>query len=636
MPKDSLPSSLPHLGRRSFLGVVGGFGAVMAVEPFYFATPAEAGRKRKPARWSDRKTWGGKLPGPNQVAVISKPVLLDVNAKIGGVVIKPNGRLIFDPSKRITLRSAGNVEVRGRLVMRPSSPGKTHRLVFVDVDESRFVGGGMKVLPTDVGLWVVGRGVLDLVGAKKRAWTRAATSIATGAKTIRLKDDPAGWRVGDELAITPTVSPANEDHHVAYDYATVTAIHGRRVTLSKRTTFAHPTIAVGGGKTVSPEVLNLSRTVRVEGTSSGRSHVLIHSSRQQNLRHILLRHMGPRRLVDSKNTEGVPGRYGLHFHHVGHAAHGTNIKSVVVRDCGNHSFVGHESHGLSFRDCISHDTSDDAYWYDFAFDGTSYPKSDDILYENCVASLVQAATRTAVHGFLLGVGERNEARNCVAVGVRGNRSGDSTGFGWPESRSRLPGPWTFTDCITHNSQAHGIVVWQNNNSRHVIKQFTGYHNSGAGIRHGAYTNSYHYESSILYGNLQCAVEMVANSKQQPRILFADLLCDAAGLSDHAVVVSAHQAAAQAPAEFRRCMIRGHRKAGFGFVKRQPCSIPDSVDIVDCVVQGNEFWLDDATIQENSRIRVQDSNQAILLKRADQSGEFVPEWNARIERIDRFA
>jgi hypothetical protein len=67
------------------------------------------------------------------------------------------------------LESAGNVIIRGRLVMQPASPEVEHRLIFAGAREASFAGGGMEVLGSDVGLWVMDGGVLDVAGTPPRS-----------------------------------------------------------------------------------------------------------------------------------------------------------------------------------------------------------------------------------------------------------------------------------------------------------------------------------------------------------------------------------------------------------------------------------------------------------------------------------
>jgi hypothetical protein len=593
-------------------------------------------------RWSDPASWSRGVPGPGQTATVTRTILLDVDARVAGVTIMPGGRLVFDPRASRRLESSGNVIVRGRLELRPASAAVSHLLVFTGVRERGFAGGGMDVLARDVGLWVMGAGRLALAGAARRAWTRAAGSVAAGATRLTLREDPTGWRPGDELVITPTLAPDNEASSTAYDTATVRAVGGRTVTLDRPLRFAHPAVDVGAdagtGRTQTAEVLNLTRNVRVEGTPRHRAHIFIRSSRPQSLAGVAIRHMGPRKPAEGY-TGLVLGRYGLHFHMSGDGSRGSLVDGVVIRDTGSHAFVPHLSNGITFRDCISHNTFEDAYWWDGAPDTrTPGSPSHDILYERCVASMVQndpAFRGYTLTGVVLGRGDGNVARGCVAVGVQGTVS--AAGFSWPEGSE---GVWRFEDCVAHNNGNHGIFTWQNTARLHVITRFTGYHNGGAGISHGAYNNRYTYRDSSLYGNRSGAVLLHADSwgGAQSPLQFVNLACDAAGQSDYLVMAPRHNGDVESPPpRFVGCSFAGAGKAAFGWLYHgeDGPSSDEVVDILDCRFAGNEFSLG-AHIGADSRIRVRDrTHGSIILRRADGPGTLVPRWNARVEQNPGF-
>src|SRR5690606_14088009 len=133
------------------------------------------------ALWSDPATWGGTVPGEADVVVIDKPITLDVDARVAGVRIGTGGELTFDPAQSRTLESTGNVEVSGVLRARPDRADVVHRLGFLGIDESLFVGDHtMAPYETDVGVWVLAGGVLDLQGTRKRAWAHLAGSADAG------------------------------------------------------------------------------------------------------------------------------------------------------------------------------------------------------------------------------------------------------------------------------------------------------------------------------------------------------------------------------------------------------------------------------------------------------------------------
>jgi hypothetical protein len=627
-------SSIPEAGyltRRRFLRLVGLglMGAVIA--PRLPVASARKKKRRRLKRWSDPDTWRGRrVPRPGDVAVVRGKVLLDRNVRVAGVVIRPGSVLIFDRRKNGTLEITGNVVVYGKLVMRPRNPSLIHRLLFTGANEARFVGGGMSVLGSDVGLWVMEHGQLNVLGSSKLAWTRTTDSVAAGATSIELQEDPVGWAVGDEIALTPTASPAIEGHATRYDEATIAAISGRTIQLSQATAFAHPAVELAPGNRLTAEVLNLSRNVRIEGSPRGRAHVFIHAMHPQTVQNVAIRYVGPRQPSSDGHTDPVLGRYGLHFHHCEDGSRGSLVSGVVVRDCGAHAFVPHMSHGITFTDCISHNTFEEAYWYDPALrEGKTIPPStNDAVYERCVASLVRSDPSNVpqLSGFFLGTGTGNAARQCLAVGVQGAKT--ASGFIWPKASE--DGAWIFEDCLAHNNAANGIFAYQNSSLTHVISRFRAYHNGHAGIEHGAYKNRFLYEDSTLYGNLEAAVVIHALSDPAPHIRLIRLLCDGGGLSDHAVVMTRHFIEGE-PVEITGCTFRGYKKAAFACTFNENTQ-PDRAVLTDCTFEGNEFWLE-SNIHAGTDILVRDAVLGnITLRRIDQPGVLHPEWNASVSPI----
>lgn len=370
-----------------------------------------------------------------------------------------------------TVETPRNVIVRGTLRMRPGA-----RLRFVGVDESSFVGGGMDPLDSDVGLWVMDAGVLDIQGSARAGWNRTGT-------------DPS-WRSGDEILVAPVSGFGS-------DLAFSPFVPGSPVPQVRSCPPA--------------EVMNLTRDVVIEGTPTGRSHIFIHSTAPQVIKHCLIRNMGP---------TGKLGRYPLHFHHCGDGSRGSVVEGVVVRDCGNHAFVPHASYGITFRDCVAYNVMRHAYWWDPPprWDDPSN-NSHDIRYEHCLAAKIipwieaGGGDKFRLSGFFLGLGSGNACVDCAAVAVGGYA--DTSGFQWPESGS---GRWLFEDCVAHNNANDGIFVWDNNGTGHVITRFTAYRNGDNGIQHGAYVNEYVYRDCVLVENRNRGILCQADSATAPEAL----------------------------------------------------------------------------------------------------------------------
>ncbi len=613
----------PILSRRSVLKFAGATSVALiagsCVEDH--SAPASAGTGR-----GDPVALGPEPPDPNDIVAITEEVVLRTDLRVAGVVVEPTGHLIFDPNTSVTLESSGNIVVRGRLTVRADDPAVNHRIAFPQVSEEAFVGGGLYVLDSDVGLWVVDDGSMDLAGAARLPWTLAVGDVRAGDDAIEVRDDPAGWQVGDEIVLTPTTPPTTEGHAEAFDVRTIASIDGRTIGLADPVTHDHPAIASTRETFPPAEVLNLTRNVRIEGTPEGRAHVFIRSNSPQSIRHVQIRHVGPRRPA-ADATEPVLGRYGLHFHMSHEGSRGSLVEGVVVRECGNHAFVPHMSHGITVRDCVAHDVTEDAYWWD------PIDTTDDLLLERCVASLVRSdppGRGYALSGFLLGTGRTNVARNCVAVGVQGNST--AGGFTWP-ARPVLAGkyPWTFEDCAAHNNRVLGAYVWQNTITPQEVVGFMAYHNGGSGILHGAYRNPYLYRDCVLYANGVSELEVLAQASEASTesVTFDRLVFDGNDLHDFAVTTGHHAVEAVKPVRFEGCEFRGYLRAGFAVDPARDGGQPDWFELVDCTYEGNEFWVDSAA-HPDARIQVSDAEHgSITLRRFDQPGTPVPAWNASV-------
>ena len=330
--------------------------------------------------------------------------------------------------------------------------------------------------------------MLDAHGTPKTAWTNLTGAANAGDSTINV-DAAAGWRVGDEVVITPTEPTTVGNHWEHHDRRTVTSVSGARIGLDRPLEFPHPAVTVRPGVTHRAEVLNLSRNVVIGGTPEGRSHVIMLSTTAaQQISHIGLHNMGPR-----QGDNEVLGRYAIHFHADYDGSHGSLVEGVAVYDSTGHGFAAHLSNGVTFRDCIAHDMVDDAFWWDLSLDGggRDLVPSHNIVYERCVAHFVKSGGNSKFNltGFLMGAGDGNIARGCVATGVEGGAE-SSAGFHWP-SLSRDDNTWTFEGNVAHNDRHSGIYFWQNGKPRTLVDGFTAYH-CGQGIFAGSYANLVSY------------------------------------------------------------------------------------------------------------------------------------------------
>ena len=495
--------------------------------------------------------------------------------------------------------------------MKPASLAIVHRILFEDVNESSFVGGGLEVVPGDVGLWVRD-GQLDLQGTPKTAWTRLAGGISSGTSTITLEAAPVNWSAGDDISIVPTEPPSVGDRSWEdFDLRALASISGASATLSSATTRAHPMV----NGLWRAEVLNLTRNVRIEGSGNGsasptanhRAHIWIRSDKPQIINHVAIRYMGPRKIGEDNPTESILGRYALHFHHSMDGSRGSVVRGTVIRDAGSHAFATHMSHGVTLQDAISYNTWDEAYWWDPG------DESHDIVYDRCVAALVRydpAYRGYGLTGFSINQGLRNVIRDSVAVGVQGNI--DAAGFNWPEGAIEShngDGVWNFSKGnIAHNNKVDGIFAWQNDVEPHVIADYLAYHNGEAGIDHGAYANGYHYENSVLYGNGEMALHLKAVSpgpNEETGVLvnlrFDNMLFDGGGQGPDLILSDDHNADGTGYATFIRNSIFRNATNAVHFREGER---GDWLDIELCTITTTFDVKFDANARTDNRVRLQ--------------------------------
>ena len=480
-----------------------------------------------------------------------------------GFTIPAGESWVLDPNKSITLTSSGNVLVLGELVMKPASGDIEHALIFQGVDNSAFVGGGMDPVPTDVGLWVMGDGRLDLEGEEKPAWGYEYDPSWQGDEVMAAPNTPGDYFVFEEVTSTP---PPNE--------------------------LGYPT-----------ELINLTRNVRIEGTPEGFSHVFLRSTQPQTIRYVALRYMAPH-FGDSDRT----GRYGLHFHMAGEGSRGSIVEGVVVRDAGNHAFVPHASHGITFRDTIAYNVLNEAYWWDPApEEDDTTNDTNDLIWDRAVVAGVDLGVegnKFRLAGFFLGNGANVTISNSVAVAVRGEPDSESSGFIWPEGAGAV---WLFENNVAHNNLSNGVFVWQNNAEVHPVDGFTGYYNGKAGIEHGAYENSYQYHDLTLMDNGVAIISHALGGESDQGDVDTQTWTNITS-NGATLIIDKHATQPEVPVRFMDCDF------GLVVVADEEGGVPGKYDFVNCDLQPEEFDLGSA--YGSSVFRVQNADGTTYQLRGD--------------------
>jgi hypothetical protein len=89
-------------------------------------------------------------------------------------VLEVEGVLVLDPKSNVTITTIKNIIVTGDLISQPNAD-VVHTIRFAGIDESKFIGGGDVVLDTDIGLWVIGAGRLNLQGVEQTTFEKGVT-----------------------------------------------------------------------------------------------------------------------------------------------------------------------------------------------------------------------------------------------------------------------------------------------------------------------------------------------------------------------------------------------------------------------------------------------------------------------------
>ena len=526
--------------------------------------------------------------------------------------VGPNEVVVFNPNKDTTVH-AHMVHVEGVLRMRPAKPGVKHRLLIGE------------------GLHVEGGGRLDIAGSKKKAWTRARSGLKSGQRSIKVSSVD-GWRTGDRVVITPTLSPRNSSFDDAYDSDRIKRIDRRRkiITLSSPLRQDHPRVNVGvmpGEKKArhyGAEVLNMSRNVLISG--SGDVH--IHNTRRA-------KHRINYAAISGLGVKDELSRYPLHFHTCRDHAAGSMVRGTVVENSANHGFVAHSSNHITFANCIAHNIRDSAFWWDRE-DETGDPESSFVKYRSCVASDVayeETPHAFKLMGFFLGAGrdKSNSCIGCVAVGIKGEDN--ANGFGWDAGAESV---WNFRGCVAHNNAHNGIWVWQNTSLVHRVTKTVCYHNGDIGIDHGSYANNYHYDGIICHGNRNAQVLILASSRGKQT--FRNVLMDGIGLSEFAMIVSTGVPTPDAVdhrliTNVENCTFRNYQRKGVQMTEaHENTEFGTMTRFRNCKWSGGEdshFFVDDST-KDPSRIMVVDPGRNLVMAKRGVFSKPKPEWNASIQ------
>jgi hypothetical protein len=410
--------------------------------------------------WSDPSIWDS-IPNSSTLVEILHQVTLDKSVTINGMNVQ--GELSLDPTKFIGISSTRNIIVTGRLISRPSGD-VDHYITFTGINENNFVGGGNTVLESDIGLWVMGQGALNLEGARRGTWEPKSDRIDEIIFLARSQTRNiiiGGTTSGQSHIFIKSTTPQN-----------IRYVEFRNMGPRKDRN--------GDG---------------VKELITGRYACHFHHSED-----------GSRGSL----VEGCIARNCNSHCFVAHGSHGITMKQNMVFDSMETAFwydLGHKTNDLRLENNLVSNI-------------TYVPRSLDQDSGD--------APTFGAGGFLLGFGDGNVCNgNLVAYTSGDTRDGGAYIWPEVRNdndvTAQLESPWEFKNNIAYRCPS-GISVWQNNNHHHIVENFIGYY-CDTSIFHGAYQNHYNYQGGYIKGG---PIELRASSSTTNRVRFENMTIDANG------------------------------------------------------------------------------------------------------------
>lgn len=442
-------------------------------------------------------------------------------------VLYVDGILHLDNKSSATLTTTKNIIVTGKITgdLR-NSPDIIKRIIFDKVDMTRFVGGGMEPVDSDVGLWFMGPGVAEIYGYEKTEYTTAKGSIPAGAKSFPV-NEMKNWKIGDKVTIwsgdvKPTLGCRSYDRNSkkyldsyveCLERKTIVGFSGDQILLDSALRFKHE-VFVGegnnltGGRLFYPYVVNETRNVKFEGTDGKRSHIfacshshnkdgsMTHNDQKHVFSHVEISHMGVRKWQPGgagavKGIDDiVTGRYAMHFHHGGDGTTGSIVTGCAFHDNGGRCCVPHISNGISFiKNSITFNLGD-AMWWDF-----QDMSHKSLWHQNMLAGILWDGVQQGGTAMLLGIGDNNTATDNIFMYAN---QGDVDGSGAIQWTTDNEGVWKTRGNIffcCHNADWN----WQNSGRAHDIEDQIAV-NCNFALTHGAYGNLYRYVKMECYNS----------------------------------------------------------------------------------------------------------------------------------------
>lgn len=332
--------------------------------------------------WSDAGTWGGRLPGANDIVRIS-PGTAVVYDRHSDVAIKSvcveNGAVLSyrtDLNTRLVVTNFLVQEGGALRIGSPSSPVPPHvtaEMIFPDTPLD------LAADPLQWGNGLLVLGEITVSGHPRTpTFVRMARELKEGDVDVVLERAVGGWQIGDEVIVPDStqhwrVNPPQEPYTMRIERFTVAAISpdGTTVRLSSAARFLHPGARNRHNEIVFlPHLLNASRNVifRSANPNGVRGHTAWTHQAAVDVRYASFIGLGRTLNKQLDNTvidangqvthvgTNQIGKYGVHFHHLlrpNSLLLGCYIDGQSVDPEGPRSGVWvHSSYGVTVQDNV--------------------------------------------------------------------------------------------------------------------------------------------------------------------------------------------------------------------------------------------------------------------------------------------
>ena len=336
--------------------------------------------------WSDSSVWeNGQLPTAGARIVIPADVSVTVDSEINTrfETLRIDGTLRFATNANTRLRvdtmvstHDGVLEIGTNSI--PIQPEFTAKVEFIDDGTIN-----RNIDPTQIGRGAILHGTTTIYGAETTGRMALATHPMAGSSQLQLSTVPVGWEAGDQLIITSTNGPENDE------IRTISSISGTTVTLNQPLAMDH----IAPQTDLDVYVANTTRNVQFSSENSSvanRGHIMFMHTLNVDTNYASFANMGrtdkTRELDDFEfiftedavgNLGGAPidfqleagpatnirGRYPIHFHRGGTEPGSTpaRMNGSVVLDSPGWGFVNHSSN-VDITNNVTYDVKGAAFY----------------------------------------------------------------------------------------------------------------------------------------------------------------------------------------------------------------------------------------------------------------------------------